>query len=37
MVCLHWGDRGFQFNALTLEELKSALGNIFTIEIKPAN
>jgi hypothetical protein len=35
MVCLHWGDRG-QIDFLTLEELKSALGNIFSIEIKPA-
>ncbi|KPK09819.1 MAG: hypothetical protein AMJ68_11010, partial [Acidithiobacillales bacterium SG8_45] len=35
MVCLHWGDRG-QIDFLTLEELKSALGNIFTIQIKRA-
>lgn len=35
MVCLHWGDRG-SIDFLTLEELKSALGNIFTIQIKRA-
>ena len=30
MVCLHWGDRGM-IDALTLEETKSAMGNLFTI------
>ena len=35
MVCLHWGDRG-SIDFLTLEELKLALGNIFTIQTKKA-
>ena len=36
MVCGHWGDRG-DIEALTLEELKSALGELFTVNLTPSD
>jgi hypothetical protein len=35
IVCAHWGDRGdFYFNDMAIKEMRDALGNVFTINLK---